>query len=286
MDEIPAVYCLVPVYNRLETTRRFLDYISRQDYPSVQVIVVDDGSTDGTGVYLSQVSNPNLIVLSGTGDLWWSGAMRLGMKYLMQIAQTKDYLLMLNDDVRVEPDYISTLVRESLANHGAVMGSSQCDETSGALLNSGWYIDYWAMSFSPVRDGEIGQPSAVVNALPGRGVLFPMSAVLRAGAVDAFFFPHYHSDFDYSVRVAELGWKIVVSKTACVYTSSRSSDLQIREMGFFSKYFSSRSKNNLVHRLLFFCFHGPFRLRILALLRYPVILIVDYVKSLIQNKLS
>lgn len=276
MEVTPTVYCVVPVYNRLEITKRFLEYINEQDYPAVRVIIVDDGSTDGTGEYLAQASQANLIVLSGDGNLWWSGAMHLGMSYVMEVAKRSDYLLMINNDVRIERDYISTLVRESVANGAAVVGSSQRDEVSGALLGSGFHIDFWAMRFVPV---DCEDQNIIVDALPGRGVLFPMCAVFRAGNVNAKLFPHYLADIEYSTRVAESGWKILVSKTANVFSSSEPSDMQVRDKGIFSNYFSFRSRNNLLHRILFFSVRGPLLLRILAIPRYPFTLIVKYIRQ-------
>lgn len=275
MDVTSVVYCVVPVYNRLEFTRRFLEYINEQDYPSVRVIIVDDGSTDGTRDYLAQVLRPSLKILNGDGNLWWSGAMRLGMSYVMGVAKASDYLLMINNDVRIERDYISTLVRESIANGAAVVGSSQRDNVSGSLLSSGWFIDFWAMRFFTMDDRE---QKITVNALPGRGVLFPMQAVFQAGNVNARLFPHYYADMEYTARVAELGWKILISKAANVFSSSEPSDMQVRARGMLSKYFSFRSKHNLLHKILLFSVRGPLVLRILAIPRFPFALLVNYIR--------
>lgn len=274
MADIPKVYCVVPVYNRLEVTKLFLEYINGQDYPAIHMVIVDDGSSDGTGEYLAQSSQNNLTVLKGDGNLWWGGAMHLGMSYVMGVAKVSDYLLILNDDVRIERDYISTLVKESVSNGAAVVGSSQRDEVSGKLSGGGFHIDYWGMRFVPV-DCCVDQ-NITVDALPGRGVLFPMRAVFAAGKVNARFFPHFLGDLEYTARVGESGFKILLSKRAEVFSSSESSDIHVRNKGIFAEYFSFRSKNNLFHRLLFFSVRGPLILRILAVPRYPVTLIAKY----------
>jgi GT2 family glycosyltransferase len=265
MEIFSTIYCVVPVYNRLEVTKRFLEYINAQDYPSVHLVIIDDGSTDGTGEYLEQTSQPNLTVLKGDGTLWWSGAMHLGMSYLMGVAKGSDYLLMINNDVRVGPNYISTMVKESVANNAAVVGSSQRDDASGVLLNSGWRVDFWSMNFVPV---DIEGQHFTVDALPGRGVLFPMDAVFQAGNVNPSLFPHYLADIEYTNRISEAGWKIIISKTADVFSSSESSDMHIRAKGILSKYFSFNSRTNLLQRVFFFSVRGPLLLRILAIPRY------------------
>lgn len=264
-----TVYCLIPVHNRKEITRRCLQYLNAQDYPAIHTVIVDDGSTDGTGQFLAERSGPNLSVLTGDGNLWWSGAMRMGMEFVSKIARDSDYLLMLNDDVHIEATFVSTLVRDSLAHGSAVVGAAQYDESNGGSLGFGYRIDFWKMRFIALTSFSDG---GQVDALPGRGVLFPYSAIRDAGHVYAKLFPHCMSDLEYSFRVREKGWKVAVSRDARVFTSPESpTDKKIRAKGWFITRFSLRSKNSLVLRLLFFTLHGPWLLRLFALPRYLVV---------------
>jgi GT2 family glycosyltransferase len=259
------VYCVIPVYNRLPVTKQCLAYLSAQDHRALRVVIVDDASTDGTREYLAQCGIPTLTVLTGDGNLWWAGAMHMGIDYVLKVAALGDYLLMLNDDVRVGSDYVSTLVADSVAFGGAVIGSPQRDEVTGELIECGYHIDYWRMRFLPVRAADQTQS---IDALPGRGVLFPIRAIRQAGNINAKAFPHYLADLEYSARISELGWRIRISKAADVYSSSESSDDEIRAQGVAKEFLSFRSKNNLKQRLLFFSLRGPVWLRIWAVPRY------------------
>ena len=262
------VYCVIPVHDRLATTIRCLEYLSAQDYPFLQIIIVDDGSTDGTSEFLIENDLPNLTVISGDGSLWWGGAMYLGIEYVLEVAGKDDFLLMLNDDVRIDKGYVSILVDESIAHGSVVVGSVQCDEVSKNALDSGYLVDYWGMQLVPVNPQVHHK---CVEALPGRGALFPYSSVLSAGNINLNFFRHYLGDLDYSARVSELGWEIIISNRAFVYTSSDSSDQLVRSQGVFQEYFSFRSKNNIKQRLLFFSLHGPYWLRLWAVPRYVLV---------------
>ncbi len=262
-----TVFCVVPVHNRLETTRQCLEYLHLQDYAALQIVIIDDGSTDGTSEFLADCGLDNLTVLTGNGDLWWGGAMYLGVEHVSAVASAADYLLMLNDDVHIESHYVSTMVAESMANADAVVGSAQRDQDTGALIGCGCRIDYWGMRVLPVQ-GEY--PRGGVDALPGRGALFPMAAVRRAGNINVGAFPHYLGDLEFSARIGELGWKIIISRKADIMTSAESSDAQVREQGMKQAYFSFRSKNNLWQRLRFFSSRGPLWLRIWAIPRYTL----------------
>ncbi len=275
-----TVFCVVPVYNRLAITRRFLSYLNEQDYPSIRTVIVNDGSTDGTGDYLARCGFPNLTVLTGNGNLWWAGAMHMGIGFTIGTDAGQDYLLMLNDDVRIEKNYVSTLVKESAALGGAVIGSPQRDEFTGKLTSCGYLIDYWRMRMLPVKAHPAG---GCVDALPGRGALYPLPAVLKAGNINTGAFPHYLADLEYSARIHELGWKLAISETADVYSPPESSDSHIRSHGLAKEYLSFRSKNNLRQRLWFFSLRGPVWLRVWAVPRYVAVGGLRFLRRLLKT---
>jgi GT2 family glycosyltransferase len=262
-----TVYCVIPVHNRKEITRQCMEYLIEQDYPEVHIVVVDDGSTDGTGEYLAQCGLPNLTVLQGDGNLWWGGAMRMGMAFVAGLAQSTDYLLMLNDDVRIDTHFISFLVNTSMDREGAVVGAEQRDEATGEPLEYGYRIDFWGMRFIPLDSAG----DARVDALPGRGVLFPYKAVARAGSLNTKLFPHYLTDLEYTSRVREKGWKLVVSRDGAVFTAKESSDKVVRESGWLIRRLSWRSKDSVIQKILFFSLRGPWLLRFLALPRFILV---------------
>lgn len=260
-----VVYCVVPVHNRKEITKRCLEYLEAQDYPSIHVVIVDDGSTDGTGEYLALRLKPNLTVLNGNGNLWWGGAMRMGMTFVSSLAHEDDYLLMLNDDVHFRPDYISRMVSCSRSNNSAVVGSVQQDEKTGEIIGCGYQIDFFSMRFNPLLSVE---GNTLIQAFPSRGLLIPFGCVKKVGYVNSFLFPHYLGDIEYTSRLAESGYKLIVSTDSPVYTSSESSDAGVRKRGEWQRRFSARSKDNIIHRLVFFSVRGPMMLRILSLPRF------------------
>lgn len=110
--------------------------------------------------------------------------------------------------------------------------------------------------------------SGEVDVLPCRGALFPMLAVNAAANINSRIFPHYLGDLEYSARIHELGWRIMVSQKADIFTSVENSDQEVRQQGFRKEYFSFWSTNNLPQRLWLFSLRGPVWLRFWALPRY------------------
>lgn len=260
-----VVYCIIPVHNRKEVTKHCLEYLDAQDYPSIQIVIVDDGSTDGTGEYLARCARRNLTVLKGDGNLWWGGAMRVGMKYVADLARDSDYLLMLNDDVHIDPDYVSSMVGCSLANNSAVVGSVQRDEKTREMIGCGYQIDFFSMRISPLVTVDA---NTTIHAFPGRGLLIPWGCVRKVGYVNSRLFSHYLGDIEYTQRLVESGFKLVASMDSPIYTSSENSDSDIRRRGWLHRLFSPRSADNVFYRLAFFTIRGPMVLRFLSLPRF------------------
>lgn len=68
------IHIIIPVHNRLNFTIDCLNSLKKQDiYNQFNLIVVDDGSTDGTSEYLKK-NFPEVKILNGDGSLYWGGA--------------------------------------------------------------------------------------------------------------------------------------------------------------------------------------------------------------------
>ena len=268
----PVVYCAVPVHNRLKTTARFLEYFNCQTYENTELVIIDDGSSDGTGEFLAGLNQRNLTVLKGDGNLWWGGAMQIAMQYILSSASCEDLLLMLNDDIGIDATFIEELVAETQRYPNAIVGALQCDEERKVVMPTGYRVDYWAMRIDPSNSHEEAH-----DALPGRGVMIPVTAMQKCGVVNSKLFPHYLSDLEYTLRAKERGWNLRVCCNAIVYTSRISSDHKAQEKGVVSKYLSPRSKNNIFERIAFFSVRGPLLLRLTAVPRYASCVMLRWV---------
>ena len=108
-ENSPTIYIVIPVHNRLEATRECLGSLRCQTYKAFKIVVVDDGSTDGTSGLVSQ-EYPEVTVLKGKGELWWTGATNLGVRYALQDCRGDDYILTLNNDTFLPPEYLETMI--------------------------------------------------------------------------------------------------------------------------------------------------------------------------------
>ena len=70
-----TVYVMVPVHNRRAITESYVRSLAAQTDRGVQLVLIDDGSTDGTADAVRDIM-PDAIVITGKGDWWFGGALR------------------------------------------------------------------------------------------------------------------------------------------------------------------------------------------------------------------
>ena len=108
MNQTVAV--LMTCHNRRETTLRCLRRLEAQQLPEgwgIRTYLVDDGSSDGTSEAV-RASHPDVVVLPGSGELYWTGGMVTADRAAM--ASRPDHLLWLNDDVELTDGAITMLI--------------------------------------------------------------------------------------------------------------------------------------------------------------------------------
>jgi GT2 family glycosyltransferase len=93
----------IPVFNKLAFTKACLTDLFR--LPNVEIIVVDNGSTDNTQAELSKLTNPNLHYIRREENGGFGVACNLGYKHA-----TNENVIFLNNDIRVKNDsWLNTL---------------------------------------------------------------------------------------------------------------------------------------------------------------------------------
>ena len=124
-----SVLALFTCFNRKEKTRQAVRGLVEGN-PEVQFsfVIVDDASTDGTSEMLkTEDFGAPIQVIQGTGGLFYSGGMALGMEKILKSGQEAQYLLMMNDDVEFDPGCIRRLIAQSKAQGNAVIIGATCD---------------------------------------------------------------------------------------------------------------------------------------------------------------
>lgn len=254
------VFVLVPVHNRVEHTEKIIEYLKRQTYDNLSIIVIDDGSTDSTPTFLAGCQG--ITTLNGNGTLWWAGAIALGLSHVASTATDEDFVLLLNNDTTFEDGYIQAMIDTSRDIGYGVVGSVLRDiKPPNEILSIGPVIDVWGMrvwdkwqEMTPYEKANLFD-NYNVTAVSGRGALYPITVLNRIGVLRPRLLPHYYADYELSARASRAGIPVVVSTKAVIYTEN---DFSVEKVfsGFFERYFSERSYRNLIRVIIFWCSIG------------------------------
>jgi GT2 family glycosyltransferase len=202
----PRVSVVVCTYNGARTIRDCLDGLSRLDYPDYEVIVVDDGSSDATGVIARQY-DCRLIQTENRG---LANARNTGLA-----AATGEIIAYLDDDAYPDPDWLKYL--------------------AATFLRTG-YAGVGGPNIAPPGDGPIAEcvaraPGGPVHVLvtdreaehiPGCNMAFRKSCLEAIGGFD----PQFRTagdDVDVCWRLQERGWTLGFHPAAMVWHHRRNS---------------------------------------------------------------
>lgn len=206
----PLVAMVVPVHNSWEHTREFLDSVRRVNYPAFVVIVVDDGSTDGTGENLTR-DYPEVVCLTGDGNLWSSGAVNLGIERAAELGA--GYVLQIDNDTVVDPDFLSALVATGETSPGSIVIPKVLQYDVPERIDKAGYEKRWGgLFYYPSGHGEIDrgqydEPKALLWA--DTMMLIDMEVIRDIGMMDTETFPMYAADHDFTLRARRRGHKIL-----------------------------------------------------------------------------
>jgi len=213
--EGPKVSAILVGYNSLEWFKECLPSLLAQTYRPLEIIIVDNGSLDGTADWVRQ-NYPQIQLLREETPVSFARANNLGIA-----AASGDYFFVVNPDVRVEPDAVAQLV------------SIACSYPQPVIVNARLRF-WWAPMFLNAIGNRVGPFSwGTDNALghldlgqfdhwrelPSAcfaAVLIPRAVFNRVGQFDENF-PMYYEDTDWCYRARVMGFKVVPAHTAIVY---------------------------------------------------------------------
>ncbi len=212
-----SIFIVIPVHNRKELTRNCLLSLYKQTYRDFEIVICDDGSTDGTSEMIKK-QFPEVVLLGGNGNLYWSGAYNKCLSFVFEKADEKDYILSLNNDVEVDENYLFELCKAAKDNPDKLIKSAAYDkENRDKIIMSGYNINPITMRQYPIKSISPDTEYAHVNSVCGRGLLIPVKIAKRAGFADEQHFLQM-GDHDLSFRYQKLEIKAVISIEANIYS--------------------------------------------------------------------
>ncbi|AIZ63607.1 family 2 glycosyl transferase [Hymenobacter sp. DG25B] len=246
------LYVIIPVFNRWAFTQACLSSLRQQTYQHFRVLVVDDGSTDGTAEALGR-EFPEVEVLRGNGELFWTAGVNMGIRQALGYGAT--HVLTLNNDVVATPAFLENMLLWARRQPHAVLGALELDASTRQPIYGGerfsWLTHRSAFLLQQLP-AEERQGLHPVTYLPGRGLLIPGEVLRTIGLFDERRLPHYLADYDYTSVARRRGFPVYINYDAHLLTyPEESGQQQTRRRrslrGYYQHLFGIRGGGNLLN---------------------------------------
>jgi GT2 family glycosyltransferase len=208
--EFPSVLAIVLNYNGRELALQSVASLLGSDYPALEVVVVDNGSTDGSDEAIA-ARFPVVHRLRTDVNLGISGGINLGIRFGLR--EGFDFLMSCNNDIEVAPDMVSRLIAAAGGHPEAGCFGPKCYFYFGdrnRIWSAGGELRWreavtreTGMGESDVGQYDADRETSYVN---GACILMRRGAVLATGLWD----PVYHvsvEDADWCHRMRRAGWR-------------------------------------------------------------------------------
>ena len=222
MVEDARVSVVIPNWNGADVLGDCLDALLGQTTPATEVIVVDNGSTDGSADLARRHAVGAQVIALDT-NRGFAAAVNRGIA-----AATAEHVVLLNNDAVADPGMLEALVATRRATGAPIVGAVILDQTGDRVDSAGDGLTSWGLPVpghrgddpSVLPDGDVEIVSACAGA-----ALYDRSLFERIGDFDEDFFA-YFEDVDLSLRARLAGESVWLSRAALVrhrqgHTSAR-----------------------------------------------------------------
>jgi len=203
--DVPLVSIVIPVFNQLEYTRQCLQSLAQSTVKDVEIIVFDNGSTDGTSEFLHDA--PNVRTLTSSTNLGFAPAANRGIA-----ASNGRYVLVLNNDVVVPAAFLEHVLATAdahpecgllgpVSNNCAALQQVPADYTDVAGLES----------FAASRWEALGNCIRHAPVIVGFAMFARREVIDSIGGFDERFEIGNFEDNDFSLRCSLMGWKLGIA---------------------------------------------------------------------------
>lgn len=205
-------------WNGKEDTIECLESLKQITYPNYEILLVDNGSTDGSVKYFKE-HYKEIEIIENKENLGFAEGNNIAIK--KAIERRTDYLLLLNNDTTVDPEFLTKLVNVAESNPKAgILGPKIYYYDSKRIQSCGGHIDF----FRGIVSGQSRyrkysyNHDIVINTdfLTGCAILVKTEVFKNVGLLDISYFAYYE-DTDLCVRTKSAGYDLLCVQTSIIW---------------------------------------------------------------------
>ena len=255
----PTVFVVTASHNHRESTRGFCESLICQSYRNFVLVLVDDGSDDGTREMVSSFPFAKEIC-KGNGSLWWAGGIRKGLARLKALSpRPEDLVVIANSDTVLERDFVENAVREiDLVSKNVMLCASVRFVDTDRWIDGGT-VCYWPrLTFK-----HYGIHPEKIDCASTRCLFFTYSNLSVSGSFRPGLLPHYLSDYEFTIRARRRGIRLLPAQSVvCLGTEQITGFHELRPGSFrsvASQMLSPKFSANPISLFMFVLLAAPAR---------------------------
>jgi GT2 family glycosyltransferase len=213
----PLIYIIVLSWNRCDETIKCIESLERQSYLHFRILVIDNGSTDGSAGALNALGD-RIDLIASPENLGYAGGNNLAMRQAFE--KGASYVWLFNSDAVAGPEVLSQMVAVCEADRGIGLASPLIREEDDGIQFAGRLFDLAVPDTTSTEDiaqaraWQMSYPDRI--ALTGTAMLVSRALYERIGGLDETLFA-YWEDTDYSIRSARTGFRNVVAFDTTIF---------------------------------------------------------------------
>jgi GT2 family glycosyltransferase len=266
LDNSIKLYVILPVHNRKSITEDFVKLCLKQTYINFTLLLIDDGSVDGTvDMVKSYIPENKLLIVRGKGNWYWGGSLHQAHKFLKNnkksININKMYVLIMNDDTEFDEYFFEKGVKllseseKSIILPQSYIKNGNIKKYSQSCANINWNK---FMFYDPIISGE------KIQMLSTRGLFLKLKDFIELRGFHPVLIPHYLSDYEFTYRAYKKGFDLIISNSLQIYENEKTS----RNNSYIEGFSFNKKKTNYIIAFIFFILkHAPLKAKIIIPLR-------------------
>lgn len=243
------ITAVVVTFNRLALLKECISGLKRQTVPLQEIVVVNNGSSDGTDVWLAAQEGLTVVTQENLGG---AGGQYTGIG--VAIDHGADWLWLMDDDAEPFADALEQLLPFMQPERGpvAALSCTVIDNDGKISLAHRGHFDYRSMMRNfgcvPLAESEYARETADVGYASFVGVMIARQAVEAAGLPRKEFFIHF-DDIEYSLRLRKYGRILLVPASKILHK-------EVASNHFFLKRVFGKERTRIRYEKLWLRYYG------------------------------
>jgi GT2 family glycosyltransferase len=269
MMNYPRVSIIILNWNGVDDTIECLESLKEVTYPNYDIIIVDNASSGDDVRRLRALYGDQIHIIVNEINFGFPGGCNVGMRYAVN--KGADYMLLLNNDVKVDPAFLTELIEtgEKDPSIGLLGSKIYYYDRPNEIQGAGGRIRWW-LGIIEIYNCE--DDKGQYNEVAERDFLFGTSLLVRKTLIDKisymdtyyFFGPE---EYDFSLRAKRAGFKVIYVPKSRVWHKSGASRAKLNKFPEIDNLVKSKAGNReYKYYYRFFRTYGP-----------PVLFIIPFI---------